>query len=384
MNKAYDLIIIGGGSVGVPTALETARRKLSVLVIDALASPGQGENKKAIGGIRATHSDMGKISLCQRSIEIFSTWKATYGTGIHWRSNGYSFPAYTDQDAANLQQLMKVQKNLGHNIHWLSPEEYQAVVPRINMNGLRGSTYSPEDGSASPLLYINSCYDQALKAGADFRFKEKVTGIQVKDGRIEAVETDKGRYACGRVINAAGVRAKYISQLAGLDVPVFPDSHEALVTEPVKPFMGPMIVDLRRRPGSANFYFYQAASGQIIACLTPDPPDLGDDIRSTSCFLPMIAQRMVDVMPCLANLKVRRTWRGLYPNTPDGFPIVGQGKEIPNFYLAVGMCGQGFMLGPGLAELLARLLTYQATEHDLEILTHFDPYRQFTEKEKLH
>ena len=73
--KSYDVIIIGAGSVGVPAALSLAQNKVKVLVLDALASPGQGQNKKAIGGIRATHSDKGKISTALRSIEIFSTWK---------------------------------------------------------------------------------------------------------------------------------------------------------------------------------------------------------------------------------------------------------------------------------------------------------------------
>jgi sarcosine oxidase subunit beta len=93
---------------------------------------------------------------------------------------------------------------------------------------------------------------------------------------------------------------------------------------------------------------------------------------------------MIEVMPALANLKVRRTWRGHYPMTPDGFPIVGQMKELDNFYQAVGLCGQGFMLGPGLARILVRMLTGRLTEEDQMALGHFDPYRSFKEKEKLH
>ena len=101
--KNYDVIIIGAGSVGVPAALSLAENKVKVLVIDALASPGQGQNKKAIGGIRATHFDKGKILTCQKNIEIFSTWKETHGDDIGWIQNGYSFPAYTDEDAGNLK-----------------------------------------------------------------------------------------------------------------------------------------------------------------------------------------------------------------------------------------------------------------------------------------
>jgi len=160
--KSYDVIIIGAGSVGVPAALSLAQNKVKVLVLDALASPGQGQNKKAIGGIRATHSDKGKISTALRSIEIFSTWKKTHGDDIGWIQNGYSFPAYTDIHAKKLKDLMKIQKSFHLEIDWLSPKEYLEIVPGINKENLKGATYSPKDGSASPLLAINAFYFKAL------------------------------------------------------------------------------------------------------------------------------------------------------------------------------------------------------------------------------
>ena len=381
MKKSYDLIVIGSGSIGVPVAFEFAKNGQSVLVIDSLASPGQGQDKKAIGGIRATHSDKGKIVVSQRSIDIFSTWKEIYGDDIQWKSNGYSFPAYTKEDETTLKGLMKIQKSYGLNIGWLLPEEYRELNPGINMKGLRGSTYSRKDGSASPLLFINYCHFKAVEYGAEFIFNETVTGFHIEKNRIASVRTNKGEYHSANVLNAAGVYARDISQMAGIEVPVDPDCHEAGITEPVKPFMGPMVVDMRSEPGSKNFYFYQSTEGQVIFCLTPDPPILGTDSRATSEFLPMIAKRMIKIMPMLANLKVRRTWRGQYPNSPDGFPIVGKMKELDNFYQAVGMCGQGFMLGPGMAELIYRLITESYGSDDPEISKSFDPYRDFKGKE---
>jgi len=381
MKKSYDLIVIGSGSIGVPVAFEFAKNGQSVLVIDSLASPGQGQDKKAIGGIRATHSDKSKIVVSQRSIDIFSHWKEMYGDDIQWKSNGYSFPAYTKEDETTLKDLNKIQKSYGLNIDWLLPEEYRKLNIGINMKGLRGSTYSPEDGSASPLLFIHSCYFKALEYGAEFIFNETVTGFNIKKNRIISVTTNKEEYHSANVLNAAGVYARDISQMAGIEVPVDPDCHEAGITEPVKQFMGPMVVDMRAEPGSKNFYFYQVTGGQVIFCLTPDPPILGTDSRATSEFLPMIAKRMIKIMPMLANLKVRRTWRGQYPNTPDGFPIVGKIRELDNFYQAVGMCGQGFMLGPGMAELIYRQITESYGSDDPKILKSFDPYRDFKGKE---
>jgi sarcosine oxidase subunit beta len=353
------------------------------LVIDGQASPGQGQNKKAIGGIRATHSDKGKIAATLRSIDIFSTWKETHGDDIGWIQNGYSFPAYTNKDAKKLQDLMKIQKSFHLDIEWLSPGEYQEIVPGINMENLVGSTYSPKDGSASPLLAINAFYFKSLEYGAQYKFKEKVTRISIKGDEEIKVVTDRGSYTAAKVINAAGNHARGIGQMVGLDLPVVPDSHEGGITEPVQRFFGPMIVDLRPAldpftQDSANYYFYQNNEGQVLFCLTPRHLITGTDSAATSVFLPQVAKRMVALFPKLANLKVRRTWRGQYPMTPDGFPIVGETKEFPNFINAVGMCGQGYMLGPGLGELLSRIVAYELTDEDLDVLKHFNLYRNFS------
>ena len=376
MNRTYDIVIIGAGSVGVPAALELASRGRKVLVLEAESAPSQANNKKAIGGVRATHSDFGKISVCQRSIQIMSSWQERFGDDIGWMSNGYSYPAYTAEDEKTLKDLMRVQLGFGLNIRWISPQEYNELVPGINMDGLRGSTYSPEDGSCSPLLLGSAYYFHALRAGVDFRFREQVLGFEMSGDRINTVHTDKASYLAGTVINAAGNHAREIGALAGTDLPVHPDNHEAGITEPVAPFMGPMVVDMRKRPGSANFYFYQNHEGQVVFCVTPDPPILGIDNRSTSQFLPLCSKRMLEVYPRLRHLKVRRTWRGQYPMTPDGFPIVG--KAGANFVNAVGMCGQGFMLGPGLAELMARICLDELTQDDLRVLKSFDPGRDFS------
>ncbi len=383
MGKNHDVIVIGAGSVGVPAALSLARAGVSALVLDELASPGQMSNKKAIGGIRATHSDFGKIRVCQRSIEIFAGWKENEGDDIGWLSNGYSYPAYSAGMEKKLKELMKVQHGFGLDIRWVSPEEYNELVPGISMEGLRGSTYSPGDGSASPLLAVNAFFFKSRAAGAEYRFNEKVTSLRLDKGKVASVVTDKGEYGCGQLINAAGNSGRDIARLAGLDVPVVPDNHEGAITEPVKRFFGPMVVDIRPEPGSANYYFYQNNEGQVVFCITPDPPILGVQNESTSLFFPQVAKRMVQLYPRLASLRVRRSWRGQYPMTPDGFPIVGRDAAVGNYIHAVGMCGQGFMLGPGLGELLTRIVTHKETADDGRILQSFLPGREFKGVEAL-
>jgi len=379
----YDVIVIGSGSIGAPTAMYLAQAGYKVLVVDGAPSVGQGSNKRAIGGVRATHSDPAKIRLCLRSIEIFRTWQELYGDDIEWITGGYNFVAYREQEEQTLKTLLVRQKSLGLNIDWYDHEDLLKIVPSLNKEGLIGGTYSPEDGNCSPLLALHAFYTHACQAGAVFHYNEPVVDLVVRSGKIKGVKTSQGEYAADVVINAAGAWARQVGLMAGLDLPVNPDCHEAGITESVAMFLGPMVVDIRPGPGSSNFYFYQHKTGQIIFCITPNPPIWGFDVEETSVFLPQVARRMIEVMPRLQNIRVRRTWRGLYPMTPDGTPIVGWAKEVEGLLNAVGMCGQGFMLGPGLGELLARMVADQVTGEDREVLDILSPYREFKGQEKL-
>lgn len=381
--QVYDVIIVGAGSVGLPTAFFMAQAGLKPLVIDQFASPGQGSNKAAIGGIRATHSAPSKIRLCLKSIEVFSTWKETYGDDIEWVQGGYSFVAYRERDERVLKDLLKIQQAYGLDIRWLDGDDLLEAIPDLQPEHLIGGTYSPGDGSASPLLSAHAFYTRARERGVEFRFRERVTGIIRRRGKVVGVRTDQGGYATETVINAGGPWARAVAQMSGLDVPVAPDSHEAGITEPVARFVEPMIVDIRPAEGSKNYYFYQHGTGALVFCITPEPPVVGTDRRETSSFLPMIAPRMVGLMPKLANVRVRRTWRGLYPMTPDGFPIIGWARELEGYIYAVGMCGQGFMLGPGVGALLSRMVRGELTPEDEETLEELSPYREFGGEEKL-
>jgi sarcosine oxidase subunit beta len=361
-----------------------AQAGVNVLVIDRFPSPGQGSNKSAIGGVRATHSDPAKIRLCLRSLEVLSNWKETYGHNIEWSTGGYVFVAYREKEEGTLKELLEVQHTYGLNIDWYDRDDFLQIVPDLNRNGLRGGTFSPDDGHCSTLLVGHAFYEEARRAGAAFRLNERVTDIILDGGRVKGVNTTEGTYYAPIVLNAAGPWAREIGQMVGAEHPVNPDSHEAGITEQVAYFLGPMVVDVRPAPGSANYYFYQLANGQIVFCITPDPSRRGYDRRETSEFLPMVARRMVGLMPRLANVRVRRTWRGLYPMTPDGSPLIGWSDDAEGYLMAIGMCGQGFMLGPGLGELLARMVTQdRLAAEDQEILEILSPNREFVGAEKL-
>jgi sarcosine oxidase subunit beta len=376
--STYDVIIAGAGSVGLPAAFFLAGEKVKVLVVDELPSPGQGQNKSAIGGVRATHSDPAKIQTCQLSLEVFASWKEKYGDDIHFQRGGYCFPVYEEEHEKALKDLLVVQKKYGLNIDWVEKDGLTTLLPGINPEGLKGGTFSPEDGNISPMMTARAFYNQAVRAGVDFRFGEKVTGLKNANGSGIVVRTDKGRYAAGKFLNAAGANAAEVGNLMGIDLPIEPDSHEGGVTEPVKPFFSPLVVDIRAFSGSKNFYFYQEEGGHVVFCLTPEPIIRGLNRDSTSDFLPRSARRLIRLFPRLRNLRVRRVWRGLYPMTPDGVPIVDRVRDREGYYVAAGFCGQGLMLGPGIARNIASLMTTGSTLLPEEIFRSYSLYRDFT------
>jgi sarcosine oxidase subunit beta len=380
MSRAnYDAIVIGAGSVGLPIAYYLTLEKLRVLVLDSEASPGQGENKAAIGGVRATHSDGAKITLCLQSLEFYSTFEERTGIDLGWVPGGYCFPVYREDEERILKGILPTQKENGLTIDWYGPEKIREFVPGINETGLRGGTFSPGDGQVSPLKYAAALWKESKDRGCEYRFKEPVTGLVRKQGKIQGVKTGKGVYHSDIVVNAAGSFAREIGKMAGIDIPVVPDCHEAGISAPMERFFDPLVVDIRPGPEgkTKNFYFGRNDRGQVIFCYTPLVPIIGTNRENTSEFMTVIARRMIDLIPRLKNMLVRRVWRGLYPMTPDGIIILDRVKEVKGFYLAVGMCGQGFMLGPGVGLNMANFILRGEPVIPREIWNSISFYRDY-------
>lgn len=354
----YDVIVVGAGSVGVPSAYYLANRGLKVLVLERRSAVGQGDNKAAIGGVRATHSDPAKILLCRRTLDSVSTWKETYGDDIGWKPGGYCFPVYSEALETTMRSLFPIQRQYGLVNDWVDAAAIEELIPGIYTPHLRGGTYSPHDGQVSPLLLPVVLMRHAIQNGATFKVNERVTGFVVEKDHIKAVQTERGMYYAPRVVIASGADAAETGAHLNLRIPVVPDSHEAGISAPIEPFLRPLIVDMRPGPEgkTANFYFGQNHEGQIIFCYTPKELFVGHNRDNLSEFLPILASRMISLVPRLKNILIRRIWRGLYPMTPDGVPIVSLVPSIQGLTLAVGMCGQGFMLGIGVGQEVASLV----------------------------
>ena len=175
-----------------------------------------------------------------------------------------------------------------------------------------------------------------------------VTDIKLKAGKVAGVETNRGFIATPIVVNAAGGYSQDIAKMVDLHIPTHPERHQILVTEPIEPLVGPMVMSFHH-----NLYCQQTPHGSFVMGLGDPTEKPGYNMQASWQFLEEMAAKITWLLPPLGNLRVVRQWAGLYNMTPDATPILGPAESVPGFYLAVGFSGHGFMLSPIVGVLLA-------------------------------
>ncbi len=352
-NNTSDAIIIGGGIIGAATGYYLSKAGLRVALFERgyLCS---GSTGRCIGGVRQQFTSGSSIRLMMRSVELYSRMDEELGTEVHWHPGGYLFLAHDEGNKKAFLENIGVQQSAGlGDVRWVDAEEIKELFPLVDTGGLLGGSYCPSDGQAYPFAVVNGYAAGIRQAGGQVRAFTEVSTVIQEGGRAKGVRTAAGEeHYSNIVINCAGPWAKDVGRLAGAEVPVEPERHEALITEGVEHLGLPMLVDYRADGG----YFQQFRhNGQFIGCYTPDPlvPGLSSD--SSFEFLAQMPRRMLKLVPALGEVKVIRQWAGSYEMTPDGNPIVDRaGPE--GFFVVAGMCGHGFMLGPAVGEAAAEFI----------------------------
>ena len=187
-----------------------------------------------------------------------------------------------------------------------------------------------------------------------------VTGLERAAAGGYTLTTSRGRMHARRVINACGAWSPKLAEMIGVQVPTYPIRHEICSSEPLKPFLRPMVSEL-----ASGLYCSQSMRGEIVGGVTVPGHGSTYAMGSTLEFLATYARRLVRLMPILGDIKILRQWAGPYDQSPDGNPILGPASaEHPDFFLACGFVGHGFMMAPIIAKLYAEYLT-GGTKHEI-------------------
>jgi len=341
-----DVAVIGAGIIGTATARYLSARGAEVAVIDR-SYMGSGSTGRCIGGLRHQFSTPPSIRLMKESIRIFSGLEREFGHSVEFHQGGYLLLAHDDAMADTFKSNIKVQQSEGINVSLLNPGEIQALVPDLNTEGLVAGAWCPDDGQAFPFAVLKGFRALTEKSGGQFLLHNPVEEIRQHNG-FELLLHDGTRVEAPKVLLSAGPWTREMALPLGLDLPLAPERHEAMITERMPRFLDPMLVDYR----SDGCYFQQMLTGQVIACYTPVPNVPGIREDASIEFLPNLAWRMTRLVPALRNAAVLRHWAGCYTMTPDGNPILDQ-TPIDGLYVASGMCGHGFMFGPAMGRHMA-------------------------------
>ena len=198
--------------------------------------------------------------------------------------------------------------------------------------------------------------------GVEIYTDTEVSDIVTQNDKIVSVQTTQGDIATATVVNAAGGYAKTVGRMVGVELPIFPERHEILVTEPVEPTMGPMVMSFYH-----NLYCQQSPHGSFIMGIGhPNEPE-SFNTQSSWQFLCDMAERIVEILPPLGRLNIIRQWAGLYDMCPDRTPILGGTPKVEGFFTAAGFSGHGFMISPITGQLMAEMILGKTTAFPIQM-----------------
>jgi sarcosine oxidase subunit beta len=346
-----EIAIVGGGVMGLSIAYQLARRGLTDVVVIERGYLAAGASGRNGGGVRQQWSTELNVRLMRESVALCKDFAHELGVNVWFRQGGYLFLARTASEVARLEKNAELHRRLGLPTRIVDPDAARDIVPELVTDGILAASYNPLDGVVFPWPFLWGYAARAVALGARLHTHTAVEGIEpTADGFRLA--TTRGAIEARRVINAAGAWSIEIARMVGVELPTWPIRHEICSSEPLKPFLGPLVSEL-----GSGLYFSQSMRGEIVGGISLPGEPSTFDMSSHLRFLTTYARSLVRLCPVLGDVKVLRQWAGPYDMTPDGNPLVGTPPGLDRFFLASGFSGNGFMMAPIIGKLYGEWLT---------------------------
>jgi sarcosine oxidase subunit beta len=360
-----DVVIIGGGVMGASSAYHLASRGVkNVLLLEKEQYFGQGATGRCAGGVRYQFSTEINIRLSLISLPMLEHFEEEIGQPIDYRQCGYLILLTNPKDLRQFEHNVNLQHSLGVQTEWLSGDEIRELLPIMKLGDVLAGTFNAKDGIADPNSVVMGYINAANRSGAITLGDVEVTSVNHEAGSIVSVETSAGKIETPCVINAAGPWAGEIGRMAGVDIPITPLRRQMLTTTPLPDFPPdfPFVIDFAQ-----SLYFHREGEGLLTGMSNPsEVPGFDQEVDSEweITHLDAAAKRM----PLLENAGLLAHWAGLYENTPDAHPIIGE-TPISGFYLCAGFSGHGFMHGPVTGMVMSEIiLDGKASTLDISVL----------------
>jgi hydrogen cyanide synthase HcnC len=388
MNKAADVVVVGGGVIGTAVAYYTARQGLGVTLVDR---PKRGRATSAsAGGLwslgesvglgcgvifhkarlakgtahEGTHAppQMPKsfLNFAMASNAMFpklaDDLRDSTGMDIEYDRNSLLFLMYDDGDEAFARQLWKdcpCGKSLSE---WVTPEEITKVEPALTRD-IRGALRFNGDDQVNPYRLADAFREACRALGGTILTHTEVTGLRVEGRRVTAVETSAGTVPCATVVNAAGAWAAEIGRMAGIEIPVYPVRGQIVGTETLPRVLHASI-------STTDCYLAQKQHGEIIIGSTTE--EVGFDTGVTASAIRTLSAGAIRAVPMLDRVGVKRVWSGLRPGSPDELPILGAVDAHEGYLNACGHFRTGILNAPLTGLVLSELAAEKILSFPIE------------------
>jgi sarcosine oxidase subunit beta len=350
--KFADIVIIGGGVMGASTLYHLAARGHSnLLLLEKEEFFGQGATGRCAGGVRYQFSTEINIRLSLESLPMLERFKEELGQDIDYRQCGYLIVCTNEHDKVAFERNVALQQSLGVQTEWLEGDQVRERLPLFHFEDAIGATFHLKDGLVDPNSVVAGYIGAASKLGATALNNIEVTGIETKQGRVTAVQTNQGKVDTGLVVNAAGPWAGLVGEMAGVRIPLKSIRRQMFTTTPLPDLPGdlPFVIDFAQ-----SLYFHREGEGLLIGMSNPDEKH-GFDQNIDEAFELVNLEAAIARLPVVEKAGMVSHWAGLYEVTPDAHPFFGH-TSVAGFFVVGGFSGHGFMHGPVSGKLMSELI----------------------------
>jgi len=381
LKSSYDAVIIGGGGHGLAAAYYLARdhdmKNIAVLEKGYIGGGNTGRNTAII---RSNYLTPEGVKFYDESVRLWQDLSQDFDLNLFYSNRGHFTLAHTDASLRTMRWRAEVNKHFGINSELVDPTEVQKACPMMDMTcgghaPILGALYHAPGSIARHDAVAWGYGRGADLRGVEIHQQTEVLGIQIESDRVTGIETSHGTISTPRVLCAVAGSTPRILDLVGLRSPIYIHPLQAMVSEPMKPWLDPIIVS-----GSLHVYVSQTARGELVMGASLDPYEL-HSTRSTLDFAEGLAAHMLELFPFLSHVKVVRQWAGMADMTPDFAPIMGK-TSIEGFYLDSGWGTWGFKATPVCGKTMAYTVAHDRN-HDLIqdfSLSRFENYELVGEK----
>jgi 4-methylaminobutanoate oxidase (formaldehyde-forming) len=365
-------VVIGGGIVGCSTAYHLGKLGWTDTVVIERHKLTSGTTFHAAGLVGQLRSNANITQLLGNSVKLYNELEAETGLATGWKMNGGLRLACNEERWTEVKRQATTAHSFGLEMHLLTPKEAQELWPLMRVDDVVGAAFLPTDGQANPADITQALAKGARQSGVKIFEDTAVIAIEIANGRVAAVVTDRGRIDCEVVVCCAGQWTRALAATVGVNVPLVSVEHQYMVTEAIEGV--PAKLPTLRDPDRLTYY-KEEVGGLVMGGYEPNPIPWAVEgipegfhyslLDSNFDHFEQLMELALGRVPALETAGVKELINGPESFTPDGNFILGEAPELKGFFVGAGFNAFGIAAGGGAGQALAEWVQAGAAPYDL-------------------